>query len=269
MKIPFVFAVLAAAIDASAVCTVTVSNIAYRTGNDAETKKSCLLDLRHPKSVTSFPTVVWFHGGGLVNGRRHFMRLSDHGIAQVAAGYRLMKKSNSVRGEDCIRDAAAAVAWTLKNISRFGGDPKRVYVSGMSAGGYLTMMVGMAGKYLGEHGFSPRDLAGIAPISGQATKHFNVRRFSGDDRPQFLPVIDELAPLGHVSSDLPPIISICGEPPYEWKCRAEENRLMIGSCIALGHKKAIYIELPRTNHGTVLTPAYSYVEHFIKDRLPY
>jgi hypothetical protein len=31
------------------------------------------------------------------------------GFALSEGGYRLMKKENAVRGEDCIRDAAAAV----------------------------------------------------------------------------------------------------------------------------------------------------------------
>lgn len=245
-----------------------VSNITYRTETDSAIQNACRLDLCYPKAVTGFPVVVWFHGGGLTGGQRHFIPLTDSRIAQVAVDYRLMTATNSVRGEDCIRDAAAAVAWTLRNIARFGGDPKKVYVSGMSAGAYLTMMVGMDRRYLGEHGFSPSDLAGIAPVSGQATKHYNVRRFSGDTSAQFVPVIDALAPLAHVSADLPPIVSICGQPPYEWKCRAEENRLLIASCVALGHKKAMYIELPYTSHGTVLKPAYAYIERFISNRLP-
>jgi acetyl esterase/lipase len=268
MKIPVVISALLFATLSVADTVEKVSDIAYRSGSDCEIQRACRLDLRYPKSVTGFPTVVWFHGGGLVKGSRHFIPISDSRIAQVAVGYRLMKKENSVRGEDCIRDAAAAVAWTLKNIARFGGDSKKVYVSGMSAGGYLTMMVGMDGRYLGEHGFSPLDLAGIAPVSGQATKHFNVRKFSGDTSPQYVPVIDALAPLSHVSANLPPIVSICGQPPYEWKCRAEENRLLIASCSALGHKRAMYVELPFTSHGTVCQPAYAYVEHFVSGRLP-
>ena len=82
------------------------------------------------------------------------------------------------------------------------------------------------------------------PDSGQATTHFAVRKFSGDDDPQFRPKIDAMAPLAHVSADLPPILCICGQPPFEWKARAEENRFLVASCEALGHPAARYIELP-------------------------
>ena len=151
-----------------------VKDIAYAD------RTECRLDVRFPVGETNFPTVVWFHGGGLTGGGRHFVPLTDEKIAQVAVGYRLLGKG-AARGEDCIEDAAAAVAWTLRHIGEYGGDSNKVFVSGMSAGGYLTMMVGMDSKWLAAHGVRNTDLAGLVPISGQATKHFNVRKFSGDD----------------------------------------------------------------------------------------
>ena len=240
---------------------------AERTAASAYRAARCRLDVRVPVGVTGFPTVVWFHGGGLTGGNRHFIRI-DEGIAQVAANYRLLQKDGSVTGDDCIDDAAAAVAWTLKNAASFGGDPKKVFVSGMSAGGYLTMMVGMDPSRLGKYGFRPKDLAGIAPVSGQATKHFNVRAYAGDRDPQYLPKIDRLAPLAFCSKDLPPLVSICGEPPWEWACRAEENRLLVASCVALGHEKAWFVSCPYADHGRAETAGTPYVEMFVKGRLP-
>lgn len=226
----------------------------------------CRLDVRVPVGETNFPTVVWLHGGGLTGGGRHFVPLTDEKIAQVVVDYRLLGKG-ATRGEDCIEDAAAAVAWTLRHIGEYGGDSNKVFVSGMSAGGYLTMMVGMDPKWLAVHGVRNTDLAGLVPISGQATKHFNVRKFSGDDDPQFLPKIDDLAPLAYVAADLPPILSVCGQPPYEWKCRAEENRFLIASCVALGHKNAKFVELDYCDHGRAYVAGLPYLEMFIKDRL--
>lgn len=260
------------AASAGAVETTVRRDIPYyadevRTAASDDQKARCRLDVRVPVGVTGFPTVVWFHGGGLTGGGKHFIRI-DAGIAQVAANYRLLQKDGRVTGDDCIDDAAAAVVWTLKNIAAFGGDPKKVYVSGMSAGGYLTMMVGMDPSRLGKHGFRPTDLAGLAPVSGQATKHFNVRAFAGDADPQYLPKIDRLAPLAYCSKDLPPIVSICGEPPWEWRCRAEENRLLIASCAALGHEKAWFVSCPYADHGRALTAGVPYVEMFVRGRLP-
>ena len=36
-----------------------------------------------------------------------------------------------------IEDATAAVEWVVKNIAQYGGDPKRMYLGGHSAGGHL------------------------------------------------------------------------------------------------------------------------------------
>ena len=231
-------------------------------------RSGCELDLYIPQGVSNFPVVVWFHGGGLTGGRRKFLPLVSKDIGQVTVEYRLLGKEAKT-GVDCIEDAAAAVAWTMKNISRYGGDVKKVYVSGMSAGGYLTMMVGMDPKYLAAHGIKVMDLAGIIPISGQATKHFNVRKFAGDKDPKFLPKIDELAPLAHVSAKIPPILSVCGAPPLEWKCRSEENRLLIASCVALGHKNAKFVELDYCNHGRAYVAGLPYVELFIFGKLSF
>jgi acetyl esterase/lipase len=60
-----------------------------------------------------------------------------------------------VKPADCIADAAASVAWTLANIGNYGGDPKKIFVTGISAGGYLTAMVGMDARWLVPHGFKP------------------------------------------------------------------------------------------------------------------
>lgn len=235
---------------------------------DAYRRERCKLDIRYSETAKGFSTVVWFHGGCLTGGQGNFIPLADGGIAQVAVNYRLLSETNGLQGADCIADAAAAVAWTLRHISEYGGDPKKVYVSGMSAGGYLTMMVGMAPKYLAAHGFKPSALAGLIPLSGQATKHFSVRKFAGDRDSKYVPKIDELAPLYWVSKDIPPILSVCGQPPWEWKCRAEENRLLIATCTALGHKEAYYVELPYCDHGRTSSGGVPYIEMFIKGRIP-
>lgn len=251
---------IALAVAVAGAKTLTTRDVSYADSPE------CLLDVRVPKGETNFPTVVWFHGGGLTGGDRHFVPLADAKIAQVAVGYRLLGKG-AKRGEECIEDAAAAVAWTMRHIGEYGGDRGRVFVSGMSAGGYLTMMVGMDPRWLAAHGVRNTDLAGLVALSGQATKHFNVRKFSGDGDPQFLPKIDDLAPLAHVAADLPPIICVCGQPPYEWKCRSEENRLLIASCVALGHRNAKFVQLDYCDHGRAYTAGLPYLELFVKGRL--
>ena len=246
--------------------TVLLAATRKDVGIEYADRPECVLDVRVPIGETNFPTVVWFHGGGLTGGNRHFVQLADEKIAQVAVGYRLLGKG-AERGEDCIEDAAAAVAWTMKHIAEYGGDTNKVFVSGMSAGGYLTMMVGMDPKYLAAHGVRNTDLAGLVALSGQATKHFAVRKFAGDNDSQYLPKVDGLAPLAHVAANLPPILCVCGQPPYEWKCRSEENRLLIASCVALGHKNAKFVELDYCDHARAYAAGLPYIGLFIRGQM--
>lgn len=220
--------------------------------NDTLKKERCRLDLRIPEGVSNFPVVVWYHGGGLVAGSRggycQICRDPANGIGGVSVGYRYLSQ---VAPADTIGDAAAALAWTLKHIAEYGGDPKKVFVSGSSGGGYLTAMVGMDPKWLAPYGFKPTDIAGLMPETGQMTKHFNVRKYTGDKDPQFLSKIDAWAPLAHAAADLPPICLMVGENEIDWLCRAEENRLLYASLLALGHRDVEFHSFPGRRHGTM------------------
>jgi acetyl esterase/lipase len=124
------------------------TNIFYRAGSNLTDymKDRCRLDIYYPTGTNDFATVVWFHGGALTGGNRSIPEpLKGKGIAVVAASYRL---SPRVKSPVYIEDAAAAVAWTFRNIHTYGGSTNRIFLSGHSAGGYLTMMVGLDKHWL-------------------------------------------------------------------------------------------------------------------------
>ena len=239
-----------------------------RTAADSYRRRMCKLDLAYPKGVTGFPTVVWFHGGGLTRGNKHFPRIDARRVGVITANYRLMGKNGITNAAPALTDAAAAVAWTIRHIAEYGGDPKRVFVSGASGGGYLTMMIGMDPQWLAKYGFKPTDLAGLAPNTGQATTHFGVKAMRKDPRPGPNPVIDEWSPLGHCTTNMPPILCLSGQPGYEWPGRAEENELLIGTLKTLGHKKAWYVRLPYATHGWMSTCANPFIELFVLGKFP-
>ena len=243
--------------------TVTLSAIAYHPPEAKidDPDKRCVLDIRHPANQPGFATLVWFHGGGLTGGQKEFPQFNGQGVALVAAGYRL---SPQAKCPEFIEDAAAAVAWTVKNIARYGGDPKKVFIGGHSAGGYLAAMVGMDARWLKPHGLTPQSIAGIIPVSAQATTHFHVKELRGIQGPPLLPVIDEFAALHHVSKDLPPICLILGDRRIEFKCRVEENELLYATLRNLEHPDVEFHELKDLDHGTVTQGAARLMPVFIE-----
>lgn len=221
----------------------------------------CALDMRVPANKEGFATLIWFHGGGLTGGTRDFPQFTGEGVALVSAGYRL---SPQVLCPVFIEDAAAAVAWTLKNISRYGGDPKKVFVGGHSAGGYLALMVGMDAKWLKPYDLTPSDLAGLVPVSAQVTTHFHIKELQKIPGPSLVPVIDDFAPLHFASKDLPPICLMTGDRRIEWPCRVEENELLFATLKKLEHPNVEFHEIKDLDHGTVPRGAARVMPGFIE-----
>lgn len=238
----------------------TARNIQYRSESRAPDQPSadeaarCRLDLHYPGDdvAVGFQTVVWFHGGGLTQGVKEIPQpLMRQPFAVAGVGYRL---SPTVRGRDCIADAAAAVAWVLRSISDYGGDPTKVYVSGHSAGGYLASMVGIDERWLAAEEIDFRTLAGVIPYSGQVITHFTIRGERGI--PDTRPIIDEYAPLYHVRKDAPPFLLITGDRAQEMLGRYEENAYFWRMLKVAGHPDAKLVEIEGVDHGGMVTPAH-------------
>jgi acetyl esterase/lipase len=240
----------------------TASDILYRTEADVDeyARDRCRLDVYYPTGVKDFPTVVWFHGGGLTQGDKFIpTRLQNQGIGVVAANYRL---SPNVKSPTYIEDAAAAVAWTFHNIQQYGGSPKRIFVSGHSAGGYLASMIGLDKRWLAAHDIDANDIAGLVPYSGHVITHFTIRAERGILGTQ--PIIDDLAPLYHVRHDAPPLLLITGDRDKELLGRYEENAYLWRMMREVGHTSTQLHELQGYDHGQMAEPAHPLLLQFIE-----
>ena len=158
---------------------------------------------------------------------------------------------------------AAAVAWTFSHIEEFGGSKDKIFVSGHSAGGYLSLMLAMDKKYMEAYGADADKVAAYLPVSGQTVTHFTIRKERG--LPNGIPVIDEYAPVNRVRKDTPPIILITGDRNLEMADRWEENALLASVLKNIGNKKSALYELQGFNHGTVLEPACFLIINYIRD----
>lgn len=108
---------------------------------------------RPDSDATDLPVMVWFYGGGFVNGGSSPPTYSGAEIAKrdvifVSFNYRLGRfgyfahpaltaenADDGLLGNYGYMDQIAALQWVQRNIAAFGGDPDKVTIVGESAGG--------------------------------------------------------------------------------------------------------------------------------------
>lgn len=240
----------------------TENDILYRNGDLTDyMKERCKLDIYYPRDTKDFSTVVWFHGGGLKAGNKFIPEtLKNQGIAVVAVNYRFSPK---VKSPAYIEDAAAATAWVFEHIETYGGNKDKIFVSGHSAGGYLTSMIGLDKSYLEPYGIDANDIAALIPFSGHTITHFTIREERGIKGTQV--VVDQFAPIHHIRTDSPPLILITGDRELEMLGRYEENAYMYRMMKVIGHENTLLYELDGFNHGKMANPALFILRDYVKD----
>ena len=117
---------------------------------------------------TGWPVIVFFYGGSWNTGERTQYQfvgeaLAARGVLTLVADYRLYPE---VRYPDFLSDSAQALAFGLDHAVRLGGDQKRVYVMGHSAGGYNAAMLALDSRWLQATGHRPNELAGWIGLAG-------------------------------------------------------------------------------------------------------
>lgn len=135
-------------------------------GADARLKLDVYRPANHPGAA---PVVVFFYGGSWQQGDRTIYRfvgasLARAGIVAVIPNYRVYPQ---VVHPDFLRDSALAVRWAKDNVTRFGGDPAKLFLAGHSAGAYNAAMLALDKRWLAESGIEPqRDVLGAIGIAG-------------------------------------------------------------------------------------------------------
>jgi acetyl esterase/lipase len=185
------------------------------------------------------PAIVFIHGGGWALGsRRRFGRafaawptsplelLALEGFTVVSVDYRLSREAHFPAQ---VHDCKAAIRWTRANAAELNVDPDRIMSWGESAGGHLSLMMGLTGDDeamngdVGEHVSVRSDVCGVVDwygfsdlLASQSQRHpssthdhdgptsFESQLLGGP-----LQSMEELAkqasPLSHVHADAPPI----------------------------------------------------------------
>lgn len=149
------------------------------------------------------PVFVFIHGGTWRSGDRSQYpafgnRFAKEGAVVVVPSYRLAPAHKHPAQAE---DVAAALAWTVKNIERYGGDPRRIYLGGHSAGGHLAALVALDGRYLAAHELKPAVLRGVIAMSG-VYQVVNQEHVFGSDAATW----KQASPQTYVRRDVPPFL---------------------------------------------------------------
>lgn len=126
------------------------------------------LDIYAPAEGKDLPVVFWIHGGGWQTGDKTSVKhkpqaFVDRGFVFVSTNYRLLP---NVEMETIFRDVAKSLGWVHKHIAEYGGDPKRIFVMGHSAGAQLAALICIDDRYLKAEGVGLDVLKGCVPVDG-------------------------------------------------------------------------------------------------------
>jgi acetyl esterase/lipase len=159
------------------------------------------------KKSDRLPVLVWLYGGGWYSGQRDDYGFAGRAFAKqgfivVIPDYRIVPEGH---WPDFLQDSAAAVAWTQKHISDYGGDADRIALAGHSAGAYNALMLGLDPQWLKAAGSDVSVIRGVVSLAGPADfypfeKGGRADVAMGDIRP-----VEQTQPIHFVRADAPPL----------------------------------------------------------------
>lgn len=196
------------------------------------------LDLARPTGDGPFPAIVFIHGGGWYQGNRQAYKeeireAAERGYVAATISYRLMEfdedKKETTTAEPNfpaqIHDAKAAIRWLRANAEQYDVDPGRIGVTGGSAGGHLSLLIGLTdpeSDLKGDGGnpdqssrvqavvnfFGPTEIASCHEASVVA---WIFRLFMGGTPEEVPETYEPASPINYVSSDDPPVLTLHGD----------------------------------------------------------
>jgi acetyl esterase/lipase len=158
--------------------------------------------------TTPRPVVIFWYGGGWVNGIRQdygfaARAFASKGFVVVVPDYR---KVPDIHFPAMLQDGAEAVRWTRDNVARFGGDPGRIALAGHSAGAYTVAMLALDRRWLKAEGVDPRIVKAAVGLCGP----YDFYPFTGRaiEAMSLWPRPMETQPINFVRHDAPPMLLV-------------------------------------------------------------
>ncbi len=220
-----------------------------------DTHPQTVMDIYRPAGPGLHPAMIIIHGGGWTGGQKSGMvgpwvlRYLAKGFVVANVEYRLAAVAPAPAA---VEDALKAANFFIDNAKKYGADPKRVAVTGGSAGGHLALMVGM----------TPKSAKLGKPVKVRAVVNFygitdvddqlhgpNMRKYAvtwvpeGPDRTA---LARRVSPMTYVRKDVPPVLTLHGDAdatvPYQ-------HGVNITKALTEAGAKAEMISVPKGIHG--------------------
>ena len=204
------------------------------------------VDIAQPEGEGPHPAIVFVHGGGWRGGHRKGYRgavlnAAKRGFFAMTVTYRLTEPDENQKAKNpfpaAVHDVKCAIRWLRANAEKYKVDTNRIGVTGGSAGGHLSLMIGLSDASAGLEGtgghadqssrvqavvnyFGPTDMVllcetspGAAPIVGS---------FLDGSPDEQAANYKASSPVTHITKDDPPVLTIHGDldrlvPPSQAK----------------------------------------------------
>ncbi|WP_426493548.1 alpha/beta hydrolase [Hymenobacter sp. 102] len=243
-----------------------VADVAYVPATDtAYSATRHRLDVYTPRKKASgpLPVVIFMHGGSWNSGSKNLYtfigrRLARQGIVAVILNYRLAPQ---VRVPQMADDCARALAWTVAHIGEYGGDARRVFLMGHSAGGGLAALLATDDDLLRRWGMPHNPVRGVLlddPAGLDMYDYLQKMEYPGDE--QYLvpfgrnpAVWRQTSALYHLTPHTPPMVLLIGGRTYP--SISSSSQRFRANLEALGHAPR-YTVLPGKKHIPMVLQLY-------------
>lgn len=204
----------------------------------------------HVPTNKGFTTIVFFHGGGIVEGDKDDPWIIELILSLLNKGYGVVNVNYSLypnaKYPEYLLEAAQAVKFAFDKVKESGGNGE-IIVSGQSAGAYLTMMLCSNHELLESIGINPLNIKGWFSDSAQMTDHFHYLEYEEHLNP-YTQRISKHAPLFYLNESFKssPIFLTCYTNDLHG--RIPQNQLYFETVKLLSKNTKISLQIYEGNH---------------------
>jgi acetyl esterase/lipase len=240
----------------------------------SEEKRRVRLDIYRPSAGIPDderrPALIQVHGGGWILGSRaeQGIPLLNHMAANGWIGFNVdYWLSPRATLPEHVIDVKRAIAWVREHADELGVDPKRIAITGGSAGGHLAALAALTAEDRSlQPGFEDADTSVMAAVPFYGIYDFQaldvyaylrdwlfekvVLKATIEDAPE---LYRDVSPTHRVNGDAPPFLIFHGD--QDSLVPVEDARAFTKKLEAVSQRPVLYVEMPGAEHAFDIFPS--------------